>query len=119
MLVVRLSRMALRIKVRNASRHNRVCLLLVRKGSRTKLNPPFWSTTSTIAIAPIRKKIVVAVSPKWCSIRSLTCDIRSPGATPGRYCPGSSVKMVQHTTNINKAIAALLTRVKLSSVMAM
>ena len=62
--VVRLSRMAERIKVMNAMRHRSALLLLVLSMSRTKLKPPFWSTTSTMVIAPMRKKSVVAVLPR-------------------------------------------------------
>ena len=70
--VVRLSRMALRIKVMMAIRHSNERLLLVFRVSLTKLKPPFWSTSSTMVMAPIRKKRVVPVSPRCSSIILLT-----------------------------------------------
>ena len=81
--VVRLSRMAERMKVMKAMRHSRAFLLLVCSVSRTKLKPPFWSTSSTMVIAPMRKNSVVAVLPRWCSMTVLTAEaIWSPTA-PG------------------------------------
>ena len=72
MEVVRLSRMALRIKVMMAIRHSNERLLFVFSVSLTKLKPPFWSTSSTMVMAPIRKKSVVPVSPRCSSIILLT-----------------------------------------------
>ena len=63
-LVVRLSRIAERKKVRIAIRQRSARFDLVFITLRTQLNPPFWSTISTMVIAPIRKKSVVAVSPR-------------------------------------------------------
>ena len=81
MLVVRLSRMADRMKVMKAMRQSSLRLERVCMVSRTKLKPPFWSTSSTMVMAPIRKKSVVEVEPKWCSITSLTaCATLSPTA---------------------------------------
>ena len=70
--VVRLSRMAERKKVMKAMRQSRVRLLWVCITSRTKLKPPFWSTSSTMVMAPIRKNKVVDVEPRCCSMTSLT-----------------------------------------------
>ena len=79
--VVRLSRIADNMNVMKAMRQSRAFLLLVFRVSRTKLKPPFWSTSSTIVMAPIRKNSVVAVLPRWCSIVSLTTvPILSPMA---------------------------------------
>ena len=81
MAVVRLSRMAERKNVMNAMRHSSARLLLVRRVSRTKLKPPFWSTSSTMVIAPMRKNSVVEVLPKCFSITSLTTEaVLSPMA---------------------------------------
>ena len=66
--VVRLSRMAERMNVMQAIRHSSALLLVVCNVSRTKLKPPFWSTSSTMVMAPIRKKSVVPVLPRWCSM---------------------------------------------------
>ena len=74
MAVVMLSRMAERKNVMKAMRHSRARLLLEAMMPLTKLNPPFWSTTSTMVIAPIRKNSVVAVLPRWRSITSLTAE---------------------------------------------
>ena len=62
--VVRLSRMADRMKVMKAMRQSRARFDFVCSVSRTKLNPPFWSTSSTMVMAPIRKNSVVAVLPR-------------------------------------------------------
>ena len=62
--VVRLSRMADRMKVMKAMRHSSARFDLVCSVSRTKLKPPFWSTSSTMVMAPIRKNSVVAVLPR-------------------------------------------------------
>ena len=64
MLVVRLSSMADRKNVMMAMRHSRLRLLVVRIKSRTKLKPPFWSTSSTMVMAPIKKNKVVDVVPR-------------------------------------------------------
>ena len=64
MLVVRLSSIADSRKVRNATRQSKTLLSLVLTQLRTKLNPPFWSTSSTIVIAPMRKNSVVDVLPR-------------------------------------------------------
>ena len=64
MLVVRLSRMAERMNVKKAMRHSNARLLFVFITLRTQLKPPFWSTISTMVMAPIRKKSVVEVSPR-------------------------------------------------------
>jgi len=71
--VVRLSRMADRMNVMNAMRQSSFFLLLVFIVSLTKLNPPFWSTSSTIVIAPMRKNSVVDVLPRCFSIMAVTC----------------------------------------------
>ena len=52
------------MNVMKAMRQSRAFLLLVFRVSRTKLKPPFWSTSSTIVMAPIRKNSVVAVLPR-------------------------------------------------------
>ena len=70
--VVMLSRMADRKNVMKAMRHSSARLLFEAMTPRTKLKPPFWSTTSTMVMAPIRKNSVVAVLPRWRSITSLT-----------------------------------------------
>ena len=112
--VVRLSRMAERMNVIKAIRHSKAFLLFVCKVSRTKLKPPFWSTSSTIVMAPIRKNSVVDVLPRCFSITSLTARaVWSPMAVE-MYWPGSIIKRVQQPTNISKAMAALFTFVTLS-----
>ena len=63
-LVVRLSRMAERMNVMNAMRHSNARFEWVFITPRTQLKPPFWSTISTIVMAPIRKNSVVEVSPR-------------------------------------------------------
>ena len=64
-----------------AMRHSSARLLWVCITLRTKLKPPFWSTSSTMVIAPMRKKSVVEVEPRWRSIVSLTtAAIWSPTA---------------------------------------
>ena len=73
-LVVKLSKMADRKKVMNAMRHNSPRLFFVFITSLTKLKPPFWSTISTIVIAPIKKNKVVEVLPKCFSMTSLTAE---------------------------------------------
>ena len=75
MLVVRLSRMAERKKVMKAMRHMSERLLVVIIVSRTKLKPPFLSTISTMVMAPIRKKSVSLVSPRWFLSTSLTIRV--------------------------------------------
>ena len=82
--VVRLSRMADRMNVMQAIRQSRARLDLVCKVSRTKLKPPFWSTSSTMVIAPNRKNSVVAVEPRWCSIVVLTTEAFSSPMASGR-----------------------------------
>ena len=72
--VVRLSRMADRMNVMKAMRHSSDLLLLVCSVSRTKLKPPFWSTSSTMVMAPMRKNSVVLVEPRWCSMTELTAE---------------------------------------------
>ena len=73
--VVRLSSIADRKNVMNAMRHNSFRLLRVCIVSRTKLNPPFWSTSSTIVIAPIKKNRVVDVLPKCRSITAFMSPV--------------------------------------------
>ena len=110
--------MAERMKVMKAIRHSSDFLLLVFRVSLTKLNPPFWSTSSTIVMAPIKKNNVVPVSPRCSSIILLTLPAISLWSIPARLVTspaGSSIKRVQHTTNINSAIAALLIFVTLST----
>ena len=115
--VVRLSSMAERKKVMNAMRHSNTFLLLVWRVSLTKLNPPFWSTSSTIVMAPMRKNSVVAVLPRWGSISALTMAAFISPMASTRYCDGSIMNSVQHTTNMSKAMAALLIFVTLSMAM--
>ena len=115
--VVRLSRMAERMNVMKAIRHSRERLLLVFSVSLTKLKPPFWSTNSTMVMAPIRKNSVVPVSPRCSSIILLTAPAICSCSTPARLATspaGSIMKRVQQTTNISRAIAALLILVTLS-----
>ena len=69
-----MSRMAERMNVMKAIRHSSARFDLVCNVSRTKLKPPFWSTNSTMVIAPIRKNSVVAVEPRWCSMTELTAE---------------------------------------------
>ena len=98
MLVVRLSRMAERMNVMKAMRHSSVRLLLVFITPRTQLNPPFWSTISTMVMAPMRKKRVVEVSPR-CScmmdvIFSIICwwsAAAKSGCMSCRNCDGSNM----------------------------
>ena len=78
MLVVRLSRMADRMKVMKAMRHSRARLLFVFITLRTKLKPPFWSTISTMVMAPMRKNNVVLVLPRCFSMTSLTAWATCP-----------------------------------------
>ena len=83
-----LSSMAERKNVRMVIRHRRAFLLLVFIMSRTKLKPPFWSTTSTMVIAPMRKNSVVAVLPRWPSITepayaAMPSAVMSAGKLPG------------------------------------
>ena len=82
--VVRLSRMALRMNVMKAIRQSSARFDFVFSVSRTKLKPPFWSTSSTMVIAPIRKKSVVAVEPRWCSMVVLTTDAFNAPIASGR-----------------------------------
>ena len=112
--VVRLSRMALSTNVMKAMRQSNFRLLDVLIMERTKLKPPFWSTSSTMVMAPIRKNSVVEVLPRWCSITSLTFNAALSPTMPEMYCPGSIMKSVQVKTNMRSAMAALLTFVKLS-----
>jgi hypothetical protein len=84
MLVVRLSRMADRKKVMNAMRHNSARLLRVFITERTQLNPPFWSTISTMVMAPMRKKRVVDVLPRCFSMASPTSLMSCWPVAPGR-----------------------------------
>ena len=114
MLVVRLSSTAERINVMNAILHNSFFFVRVFRVSLTKLKPPFWSTSSTMVIAPIRKNSVVAVLPKCRSITSATARAFPLSTMPGIYCDGSIINKVQHNTNISRAIAALLIFVTLS-----
>ena len=62
--VVRLSRMAERKNVINATRHSSLRFERVFIVSRTKLKPPLASTISTMVMAPMRKNSVSAVSPR-------------------------------------------------------
>ena len=117
MLVVRLSSMAERKNVMKAIRHSSVRLLLVFIMPLTKLKPPFWSTSSTIVMAPMRKNRVVDVLPRCFSITSLTADATPSPSGSGMYCPGFSMNIVQHATNMSSAMAALLTFVRLSMAM--
>ena len=114
MLVVRLSSTAERINVMNAILHNSFFFVRVFRVSLTKLKPPFWSTSSTMVMAPIRKNSVVAVLPKCRSITSATASAFPLSTMPGIYCDGSIINKVQHNTNISRAIAALLIFVTLS-----
>ena len=82
--VVKLSNMAERKKVMKAIFHIRPRLLLVLMRVCTQLKPPFWSTISTIVIAPMRKKSVVEVLPKWCSMALLTAFVSALPVNPGR-----------------------------------
>ena len=83
-LVVQIVEDAERKKVRIAIRQRSARFDLVFITLRTQLNPPFWSTISTMVIAPIRKKSVVAVSPRcswmipvtFSTIHSTACIIR-------------------------------------------
>ena len=79
--VVRLSRMAEMKKVMNAIRQSSARLLCVCIVVRTKLKPPFWSTSSTIVMAPIRKKSVVEVLPKCPSMTLAPAAAACPSAT--------------------------------------
>ena len=91
MAVVMLSRMAERKNVRMVIRHSRARLLLVFIMSRTKLKPPYWSTVSTIVIAPMRKNSVVAVLPRWPSMAELAVEAMSSGDIPMGKLPGSNM----------------------------
>ena len=71
-VVVRLSSTAERIKVMKAIFHRSDRLVLERRASRTKLNPPFVSMISTTVMAPMRKKSVSLISPR-CSRRM--CEV--------------------------------------------
>ena len=118
--VVRLSRIALRMNVMKAMRHRSERLLLVFSVSLTKLKPPFWSTSSTIVMAPIRKNSVVPVSPRCSSMIFPTFPATSLWSTPARLVTspvGSIINRVQQTTNISRAMAALLIFVTLSMAM--
>ena len=66
-----------RKKVINAILHISLRLERVFSVSRTKLNPPFESTISTMVIAPIRKNSVDEVSPRWSSMISVAFLIMS------------------------------------------
>ena len=122
-LVVRLSRMADKMNVMKAIRHNKVRFERVFITVRTQLKPPFWSTISTMVMAPIRKKSVVDVSPRCSCIMEVTFSAtpaKPPvysGCIAARYCIGSNIYSVQQATNISKAIAALFTLVRLSVAM--
>ena len=61
MAVVRLSNTELRKKVRVPTNHISVDKRLVRIREVMISNPPWESTTSTIVMAPMRKKIICAV----------------------------------------------------------
>ena len=113
MLVVRLSSTALKKNVKIAILHNRRRLLVVLSASRTKLNPPFWSTTSTIVIAPIKKNNVVEVSPRLLSRARLAAA--SAFSVLGKYNSGDIITSVQQATNMKSATAALFTLVTFSS----
>ena len=86
MLVVMLSRMAERMNVMNAIRHNSTRLLLVCITRRTQSKPPFWSTTSTMVMAPMRKKSVVPVSPRWPWMMSVTKTMTGFTVLPSPGC---------------------------------
>ena len=60
-VVVRLSRAALRKKVTKPTSHIRVTCFLVRMTDVITSKPLWASITSTIVIAPIRKKTIWAV----------------------------------------------------------
>ena len=89
--VVMLSRMAERKNVMIVMRHSSALLLFVFIMSRTKLKPPFWSTVSTIVIAPIRKNSVVAVLPRWPSMAALASAAIWSGDSPAVKFPGSNM----------------------------
>ena len=63
MAVVMLSRTAERKNVMSVSFHSSPTLLFDTNFSRTKSKPPFVSTTSTMTMAPRRKKRISDVSP--------------------------------------------------------
>ena len=120
-LVVRLSKIADKKKVMKAMRHNNARLDFVRITPFTQLKPPFWSTISTIVIAPIKKNRVVEVSPKWSMMslltKPVTCPVHSetlPACINWTNGAGSNMYSVQQNTNINKAMAALSIFTKLS-----
>ena len=98
MLVVRLSSMAERKKVIKAMRHNRARFDFVFITLRTQLKPPFWSTISTMVMAPMRKNSVVEVSPRCSCIIVVTFSCTpepSPTMKSGcirvRNCVGSTM----------------------------
>ena len=86
-----LSRMADRKKVRNVMLQSRARLLRVDSMLRTKLKPPYWSTVSTMVMAPIRKKRVVAVLPRWPSMTGAAAAARPSGVMPAGKLPGSNM----------------------------
>ena len=77
MEVVRLSSTAERISVMKPIFHSSAPLLLDFSTLRTKLNPPYWSTTSTMVMAPMRKNSVVPASPRFFSIVALSNSVLS------------------------------------------
>ena len=97
MLVVRLSRMAERMKVMKAMRHRSARFDFVFITPRTQLKPPFWSTISTMVMAPMRKKSVVEVSPRcsWMMDVTFSAIPAMPpvysGCMAARYCMGSNM----------------------------
>ena len=72
MLVVMLSRMAERMNVTMAIFHSSTRLERAVRYLRTKSKPPLLSTTSTIVMAPMRKKSISPVSPICASRRLFT-----------------------------------------------
>ena len=66
-LVVKLSKIAERKKVMKAIFHNKLRFDLERITFLTQLKPPFWSTISTIVIAPMRKE------KRGCSVTKMFC----------------------------------------------
>lgn len=90
MAVVMLSRMAERMNVIAVMRHSSPRLLFVLSMLRTKLKPPYWSTVSTMVIAPIRKNSVVAVLPRCPSMTEPAAAAIPSEEMPGKF-PGSNM----------------------------
>ena len=86
--VVRLSSVADKKKVTIITLHSRACLLRVANFCLTKLKPPLLSTTSTMVIAPSRKKSISLVSPTCSTKREfITAFLKSSNATPSGVYP--------------------------------